>query len=106
VLSAGSGPTLAGASGRRVRARSVPKKGGWITDKWARGHSNERRRFELGLNAYSNKFKQVQIFSNCDQPKKHFPLLRKIEIKYVFEGLKKMNNFLHRNFFRFRRDLE
>jgi hypothetical protein len=33
-------------------------------------------------------------------------MFRKIEIKCSFEGIKKMNNFLHRNFFRFGRDLE
>jgi hypothetical protein len=37
-----------------------------VTDKWAWGHSNEWRQFELGLNANSNEFKQVQIFSNFD----------------------------------------
>jgi hypothetical protein len=31
---------------------------------------------------------------------------QKIEVKYNFEGLKEMNNFLHINFFRFRMDLE
>jgi hypothetical protein len=30
----------------------------------------------------------------------------KIEIKYGFEYLEEMNNFLHRNFLRFRMDLE
>jgi hypothetical protein len=33
-------------------------------------------------------------------------LLGKIEIKYSFEDLIEMNKFLHRNFFRFRMDLE
>jgi hypothetical protein len=32
-------------------------------------------------------------------------MLRKIE-KYGFEDLEEMNNFLHRNFLRFRMDLE
>jgi hypothetical protein len=33
-------------------------------------------------------------------------LLGKIEIKYDFEDLRVMNNFLHQNFSRFRMDLE
>jgi hypothetical protein len=34
------------------------------------------------------------------------PLLRKIEIKYDFEGFEEVNNSLHRNFFRIRVDFE
>jgi hypothetical protein len=36
----------------------------------------------------------------------HFSFLRKIEIKYGFESLKKMNNVLHRNFTGFEMDFE
>jgi hypothetical protein len=78
-------------------------KGGRVTDRWAQGHSNGRRRFELDLNANSNKFKSFQTLID---PKKYFALLRKIEIKYGCEGLERTNNFLYRNFFRFRMDLE
>jgi hypothetical protein len=102
----GSDRTLAGASGRHMRTRPAPNRGGRVPNRWARGHSNGRRRFELDPNANSNEFKQVQIFSNFDRPKKDFALHRKIEIKYGCEGLERVNNFLHRNFFRFRRDLE
>jgi hypothetical protein len=34
------------------------------------------------------------------------PVLRKIEIKFGLEGFEERNNFLHRNFFRFRVDFE
>jgi hypothetical protein len=32
------------------------------------------------------------------------PKLKKIEIKYGFEGFEERNNFLHRNFFIFKMD--
>jgi hypothetical protein len=51
-------------------------------------------------------FKRFQIASNFDCPKNALPELKFFEIKYGFEGLEKMNNFLHRNVFRFGRDLE
>jgi hypothetical protein len=41
------------------RAVDTRNRGGRVIDKWARGHSNGRQRFELGLNANSNEFKQV-----------------------------------------------
>jgi hypothetical protein len=53
-----------------------------------------------------NGSKQIQIFSNFDQLEKCLSLLEKIEIKYGFEELGEMNNFLHINFSRFRIDLE
>jgi hypothetical protein len=49
------------------------------------------------------------MISNCfkfDCLESALPELKKFEIKYSFEGLEKTNNFLYRNFFRFRRDLE
>jgi hypothetical protein len=51
-------------------------------------------------------FKQVQFISNIDRPKNALFELQKFETKYGFEDLEKMNNLLHRNFFRFRKDLE
>jgi hypothetical protein len=36
----------------------------------------------------------------------NLPELQKSEIKYVFEDLEKMNNFLHRKFFRFGGDFK
>jgi hypothetical protein len=47
----------------------------------------------------------IQIRSNIDRSKIDLPELQKFE-KYGFKDLKRMNNFLHTNFFRFRRDLE
>jgi hypothetical protein len=47
----------------------------------------------MQIQTNSNKFKSFQTLTD---PKKHFPVLRKIEIKYDFECLEKMNNFLHR----------
>jgi hypothetical protein len=51
--------------------------------------------FQVQMN--SNYFKTVQCFTN---PKMAFPSPKKIEIKFGFEALEKVNNFLHRNFFR------
>jgi hypothetical protein len=51
-------------------------------------------------------FKMIQIFPNYDRSERYFPFLGKIKIKYGFEDLKEMNNFLHRNVLRFRMDLE
>jgi hypothetical protein len=45
----------------------------------------------------------IQMFLNFDRSEKYFS---KIQIKYSFEDLKEINNFLHRNFLRFRMDLE
>jgi hypothetical protein len=53
-----------------------------------------------------NGFKFFQIPSKFDWSKNDLPRLKKFEIKYSFEDLKKMNNFIHRNFFRFERDFE
>jgi hypothetical protein len=38
--------------------------------------------------------------------KQDLPRLENFEIKYVFEGLEEMNNFLHRHLLRFKTDLE
>jgi hypothetical protein len=62
-----------------------------------------QRQFEFILNSIS---KRVQIISNFADPKNDFPKLKFFEIKYAREDIEKMNNFFHRNFFRFRRDME
>jgi hypothetical protein len=49
---------------------------------------------------------EIQILSNFDRSNKGLPEPKKIEIKYGFEDLEKMNNFLHINFFRFGSDFE
>jgi hypothetical protein len=59
-------------------------------------HSIGRRRFEYNSN--SNYFKTFQTLTD---PKTAFPSLNFFEIKHGFEALKKMDNFLHRKFFRF-----
>jgi hypothetical protein len=52
------------------------------------------------------RFKNVYFFPNFDRSKFGIPALQKFEIKYSFEDIKKMNNFIYRNFFKFERDLE
>jgi hypothetical protein len=62
-----------------------------------------------GLNPvwiHSNDFKLIWSNPNLFLSKWVLPELRMFEIKYGFEDLKKMNNFLHRNFFKFGRDCE
>jgi hypothetical protein len=49
----------------------------------------------------SNQFKLLQNLSIFDQSKSGLSCPKKFEIKYGFEALEKMNNVLHRNFFRF-----
>jgi hypothetical protein len=44
-----------------------------------------------------NKF---QIHLNFDRSKQDLPKLKKIEIKYDFEGFEERNNLRHRNFFK------
>jgi hypothetical protein len=56
----------------------------------------------LNLNV-SNKFQTVSNFSRLE---KYFLGLRKIEMKYDFEDLEEMNNFIYRNFLIFRIYLE
>jgi hypothetical protein len=46
----------------------------------------------------------IQIVSNFDRPKKGLPELEKFEIKYGHTGFEEMNNFTHRNLFRFEMD--
>jgi hypothetical protein len=47
----------------------------------------------------SNGFKLIRL-------KDGLPLLEKSQIKYGIEGFEERNNFLHRNFFRFKLDFE
>jgi hypothetical protein len=63
-----------------------------------RGNLNE---FEFDSHG-SKDFKLVQTSTDT----KGTSQLKIFEIKYDFEDLKKMNNFRHRNFFRFGRDFE
>jgi hypothetical protein len=52
------------------------------------------------------KFKLFENPLNFERSNKYFPLLRKIQIKYGFEDFEDMDNFLHRNFFRFELDFD
>jgi hypothetical protein len=47
-----------------------------------------------------------QIISNLIHSKKGLSKLKKFEIKYGFEGFAVGNNFIYRNFFRFKMDFE
>jgi hypothetical protein len=48
-----------------------------------------------------NRFKNIQFFPNFDGSKFELSIFQKIIIKYGFEDVEEMNNFLHRSFFRF-----
>jgi hypothetical protein len=84
----------------------VLKMGEAGVDRWAPATvlgSTVSKRFKLFPNLNGSRtFKIFQILTN---PKGTFTIFKKLE-KYGFEDIKKMNNFLHRNFFRFRRDFE
>jgi hypothetical protein len=54
----------------------------------------------------NSEFKYFKQISNFGRLERYFPELRKTEIKYGFEDLGEMNNFLYRNFLGFRMDLE
>jgi hypothetical protein len=43
---------------------------------------------------------------NFNSFEEDLPEFKKFEVKYGFEDLEEMNNFLHRNFHRFGMDLE
>jgi hypothetical protein len=98
----GRRPTMA----QPWRSWAAPNRGEARDDRWApatvSGGAGSKRFQPF------QKFKQfenVQNFPNFDQSKFDLPELQKFEINYGFEDLEKMNNFLHRNFFRFRRIL-
>jgi hypothetical protein len=62
-----------------------------------------RQRGVKGFKPFSKfeRLKNVQTFPNFDRSKFNLPMLQKIGIKYSFEDLEEMDNFLHRNFFKF-----
>jgi hypothetical protein len=49
-----------------------------------------------------SRFKQTLNHSNFNRSKKDLPELENFGLKYDSEDLEKVNNFVHRNFFRFR----
>jgi hypothetical protein len=61
-----------------------------------------RGAIQMGLNLIqiSNEFILFQNPTKFGQSKIDLSLLKNFEIKYGFEDLEKMNNLLHRNFFR------
>jgi hypothetical protein len=56
-----------------------------------------------GFIPIQTKFKRIQIqfVSKFYRPKKDLPNLENFGTKYGFEDIEKINNFLHRNYFRF-----
>jgi hypothetical protein len=101
----GRGPVVAAGVQERKRERQgiggVPTCGpGW--------HSAGRRgsNWIWNKNLNSNGSKHFQTVSKFGRLEKYFSLLGKIEIKYCFEALEEGNNFLRRNFLRFRNDME
>jgi hypothetical protein len=59
------------------------------------------------LNSNSNRFQiKFKSFQTLANPKRTFLSSKKIEIKYGCEIFEERNNFLHRNFFRFKTDFE
>jgi hypothetical protein len=84
------------------RAATFEAREGW------RGYSVGLRGqtlFEMDSNVF-NIFKRFQKSFNFHLSKKDIPELKKFEIKYGFEGFDGRNNFLYRNFFRFKVDVE
>jgi hypothetical protein len=72
---------------------------GWDGDGWGINHGNGWRHRNIESNSNSNGFK---LYSNFDRSRNDLPELENFEIKYGFEGFEERNNFLHRNFSRFR----
>jgi hypothetical protein len=100
-----AGPGGSGRGARAMRERNMVLMGCRLVgpDGIVPGGTVQTR-FEI--KSEFNCFKQFQTVSNFGRLEKYLPRLGKIEIKYSFEDLREMNNFLYRNFLRFRMDLE
>jgi hypothetical protein len=94
---------LGAARGSAVRRSALWSKQGrkWGAQKWAPGLQCQaavkisfKIKFQTDLN-------HIQILSNFNSSKKDPPELENFQIKYVCEGFKEGNNFLHRNVLRF-----
>jgi hypothetical protein len=99
-------PVSAAGCGREQKGENPGGGGAWAgRPGW---HSAGRRGFKSDLkqNPNSNASHKFPCVSNFGQLEKYFPQLGKIEIKYGFEHLGGMNNFLYRNFLIFIMDLE
>jgi hypothetical protein len=88
----------AGKSGRAVMGHRQAGPSNTVPWRWFKQYFEQI----LNLNV-SNKFQTVSNFSRLE---KYFLGLRKIEMKYDFEDLEEMNNFISRNFLIFRIYLE
>jgi hypothetical protein len=77
-----------------------------VVTTWWRVHACGQRQNRGGGSNGLNRF-QIQMvqkclnFPNFDRSENDLPELQNFEIKYSFEDLEKMNNFLHRRFIRF-----
>jgi hypothetical protein len=94
----GSGAPLAEAGGGRAPWSEQGRKWGAKSGPGATVPAAVRILSKIKFQTDSN---HIQILSNFDSSKKDPPELEKFEIKYVCEGFKERNNFLHRNVFRF-----
>jgi hypothetical protein len=102
---ADSGPTTTLTRGMHVgAARPVPKQGrvALISGPWQSNGGGFEFKKQNQIQINSSGFKLLQTLTT---PKLPFPSSN-FFLKYGFEVLEKMNNFLNRNFFRFRTDFK
>jgi hypothetical protein len=107
---ADSGPKPVGAGGaaRPCHEAGLNREGRGRLIGGVRRHSADRRGSN-DIPTVSKQFKPIETNFKpfkFNQSKKDLPELKKIEIKYGFEDLEDMNNFLQRNFLRIGMDLE
>jgi hypothetical protein len=101
----------AGGSGRRRRGAPhgrvpIQNRGKGGDDRWAPAT------VRAAVNRYSNRFEPIQTVSKISKPNK-LQLIQKgpsraqkIDVKYGVEGFEERNDFLHRNFLKFKVDFE
>jgi hypothetical protein len=91
---AGRSPAMAATGGRRTCMCDSVRQGRWGHRQVGPGHSNGWRS-QNSLNRFKiQTVWKCSNFSKLDRSKFDFPELRKFQIKYGFEDLEKMNNFL------------
>jgi hypothetical protein len=64
------------------------------------------REWQVGLTAIQINFDIIQIRSNLVRIKTSLPEPENLELKYGFERFDERNNFIHRNFSRFKMDFK